>query len=549
MTFPSIRRIRLLTLLLAFFITVSSQAGEVPSSELPPVTADPDRLSEAASIPVRAFRFEGNTVFSDAELHAITGPWEGRTLSADELEAARKALTAHYVDAGYVNSGAVIPDQRMAGGVVLVRIVEGRLTGMNVSGVSWLRPEWITDRVELATGDGPLNLERLRDRLAILKQDPKLENIGATLRPGERPGEAILDVEVAEARPYHGEIFTDNHKSPAIGSWRGGFRFWHDDLTGWGDRLELSWALTEGLDEYRAAYIIPLNRHDATLTLRVERDESTVREYPFDQLDIESETTTWGLEGYLPLSKTVEGEFGIGLALEKRDSETKLLDRGFPFSEGVEDNGESSETVTRLYGQWARRDPLQVLALRAEVSAGWDLFGATTHEDEADGRFVAALIQFQWLRRLDFLNSQILFRAGLRLADDPLLPAEKFGIGGADTVRGYRENQITTDNGALGSLEWRIPVTRLPIPGLSRSRADGGIFLCPFLDAGAGWNTSRPDPSDKELSSLGVGLRWEIGPGTHAECYWGHALREVSDSTEYDLQDDGIHFRFVAALF
>ncbi|MGB3650239.1 MAG: ShlB/FhaC/HecB family hemolysin secretion/activation protein, partial [Rivularia sp. (in: cyanobacteria)] len=49
-----------------------------------------------------------------------------------------------------------------------------------------------------------------------------------------------------------------------------------------------------------------------------------------------------------------------------------------------------------------------------------------------------------------------------QLTPDSLLSLERFSIGGVDTVRGYRQNQLVSDNGVLGAVELRIPLTENP---------------------------------------------------------------------------------------
>jgi hemolysin activation/secretion protein len=39
---------------------------------------------------------------------------------------------------------------------------------------------------------------------------------------------------------------------------------------------------------------------------------------------------------------------------------------------------------------------------------------------------------------------------------------EQFSLGGIDTVRGYRQNQIVADNGVFGSVELSVPLTSNP---------------------------------------------------------------------------------------
>jgi len=62
---------------------------------------------------VRQFRFDGNTVFSDEELRKLSAPYENREITFEELEELRRQLTLHYVEKGYINSGAVIQEQKI----------------------------------------------------------------------------------------------------------------------------------------------------------------------------------------------------------------------------------------------------------------------------------------------------------------------------------------------------------------------------------------------------------------------------------------------------
>ena len=49
-------------------------------------------------------------------------------------------------------------------------------------------------------------------------------------------------------------------------------------------------------------------------------------------------------------------------------------------------------------------------------------------------------------------------RAGIQLADGPVIPSQQFGLGGPNNVRGYRESFVTRDNGMSLSTELRIPL-------------------------------------------------------------------------------------------
>jgi hemolysin activation/secretion protein len=169
-------------------------AEPAPREALPPVQRGP-------TIVLNDFRFEGSTVFSDAELTAVTAPYVGRPVTAEDLEEARNRLTLLYVQNGYANSGAILPDQEVTGGILIMQIVEGALTGINIEGHERLNPDYLRSRLVLGAGP-PLNVRNLEERFRLLLQDPLIERLNGTLGPGVRPGGAVLDLNVTRARPY-----------------------------------------------------------------------------------------------------------------------------------------------------------------------------------------------------------------------------------------------------------------------------------------------------------------------------------------------------------
>ena len=83
---------------------------------------------------------------------------------------------------------------------------------------------------------------------------------------------------------------------------------------------------------------------------------------------------------------------------------------------------------------------------------------------------------------------------------------------------------------------------------ISTEPTDGQLQLAPFVDYGRGWNKRAPTPKPRDLSSIGLGLRWEISQLLSAQLYYGYALRNIR-ATDHDLQDDGIQFRVTARVF
>jgi hemolysin activation/secretion protein len=105
-----------------------------PGLELPPPPRQrAPRLSQEPALFLRGVRFDGNTVLPEQELARIAADFVGRQVSADDLQELRYRLTERYIESGYINSGAVLPDQDVVDGIITYRIIEGQLSGIAVS--------------------------------------------------------------------------------------------------------------------------------------------------------------------------------------------------------------------------------------------------------------------------------------------------------------------------------------------------------------------------------------------------------------------------------
>jgi hemolysin activation/secretion protein len=282
-------------------------------------------------------------------------------------------------------------------------------------------------------------------------------------------------------------------------------------------------------------------------------------ERPFDELDITSRARTIGLELRQPVYRTLRNWIELALTAENRKSATYLLGERFPFEEGTDD-GRVTVSVLRLRQDWVYRDLEQVVAARSQLTIGLDVLGATnddcafdlggtcttpagTSQDEIpDARFVAWLGQFQWVRRFErFWGIEAVLRTDVQLAAKPLFSMEQFSLGGFQSVRGYRENQLVRDNGLASSIELRVPVWSRPALGLD-------VQLAPFCDFGRSWNTNRVEASPRTLASVGVGLRVAFLRTLRGEIYWGHRLNSIDELGDGDLQDEGIGFAIRATF-
>ncbi|NEZ64913.1 ShlB/FhaC/HecB family hemolysin secretion/activation protein [Leptolyngbyaceae cyanobacterium CCMR0082] len=510
--------------------------------DVAPSPALPGTVPE--SIVISAFEVIGSTVFSESDLATITAPYLNRPLTPAELFEVRSAITQRYVDQGYVNSGAYIPPQTLTDGILQIQVLEGQLTDINVDIVGRLSPNYVRSRLALA-GSTPLNSERLLDGLRLLQLDPLIQNITAELATGTEPGTSILDVEVTVADTFDVELRTDNNRSPSVGSWRRGIALTEGNLLGQGDRIELEYLNTSGSDEVKLDYTFPVNARNGTIGWQTSLSDSSVIEDPFTVLDIQSESQTYGVSFRQPLVQTPNEELALGLRLTHQRSKTDFLSDvigesvGFP-SPGADADGRTRLSALRFSQEWTQTGNREVLALFSEFSLGLDLLEATVNDNAPDSQFFAWRGQAQWVKLLA-PETLLLLKGGLQLSGDDLLPLEEFGLGGQQTVRGYRQNVLLTDNGFSLSGEVRLPVFRA-------REINGLLQLAPFVDMGGGWNHNGTNPDPNVLVSTGVGLLWQQGDRLTARLDWGIPLVDIDKRTS-SLQENGLYFSINYRLF
>jgi hemolysin activation/secretion protein len=497
-------------------------------------------LAPGIRVFVNAFEISGNTVFTDAELDAITAPYVGREITSEELEEVRHKLTLQYVSEGYVNSGAVIPDQEVKDGRIRIEIVEGILKEIDVQGTKTLKPEFIRERLELGAGP-PLNVRQLGERLQIVVQDPVVGRINADLQPGDRPGEANLVANVEEARPHEITLVFDNQLVPSLGDFRGVARARLYNLSGWGDILNVEVEGAEGLADFFGVYSRPFTPQGTRFNIRGEVERTkVVNEFEF--LNIRSEFYTVGFGFSHPVYQTPRDRLVLSVGLDRRHSETSLGGADFSFPPvDASLNGKTDTAPIRFSQEWLSRTRNQIFAFRSTFNFGLDWLGATADVPSGpDGVYWSWLGQAQWARVLDDRGSQLVFRADGQWTDDQLLPMEQFSVGGARSVRGYETNQLVRDIGFSASIEYRYPILR--------KQGRPTLQLAAFFDAGGAWFNNRPEPSPEMIAAPGVGVLWDPMPGIHAELYYGYALKDI-DIQGDNLQADGIHFQFALNLF
>jgi len=531
------RALRLANFVLSLLLGVCAipNLAQAQSSELS-VIDKPRDLSSSVSITFKAFEIAGCTVFSRDQLTTKLQPYFGRELNSEDLEDIRLDLTRMYIDAGYINSGIVIPDQDVSSGILRLRAIEGTLGEVRISGAAHLRPSFLERRLRLGAGQ-PLNVPRLQQRMQRLLAESTISQINAELQPAEQPGIGILRVAIDEGKRYTLGAELANSRNPNVGEFRFAVTGGVKNLLGWNDQWSLRLGKVEGADDFALSTTLPISANDTTLKLLYEKSNSLIVEEPFDVIDIRGRSETFEIGLRYPLRVTPLHEFAVGGSLARRAHQTWLGGETFDFSAGSHD-GKSVAVAVRLTADWLSRSASHVNSARITLSQGLDAFGSTINPGGvADSRFTSLNGQWQGLRVVPDRHGEVSARVGFQVATAALLPQEKFGLGGMDTVRGFRENTQVRDNGWFASIEYRVSFDK-DAAQPARSDAGGWQGLL-FVDGGSAWEDG--DTMHAPLWSAGPGLRWQSGEATRLGLYWAAVRKKLERGDT--LQDRGVHLK------
>ena len=510
---------------------------ELPSPQPP---SAPATGAAGPKIMVKDIQIVGSTAFTPQQLAEVTAPYTNRELTAEDLESLRLGLTYFYINHGYVTSGAVVPEQDVADGVLTMRIIEGKITAVNVEDNKWFRSSYFQSRVNLAAGP-PLHVGQLEDRLRVIQSNPRIERINAELLPGLAIGENTLNVKVKEANPLKAWVEFNNYQSPVVGAEQGFVTLAHRNLLGFGDTLSLQYGRSSGVNPMlNFKYEIPVGPRDTTVAFQYRRFDFAVKEDPFEDLDIKNKAQIFGISVRHPVYRAVDQEFALSLTGEHSRNESFLLGSPTELITGSP-GGRFRVTALRFGQEYVKRSAEQVFSALSRLSVGVGAMGATANGDPSlpDARFFSWLGEAQWIRQLPLWRTQLVSRGVVQLSNDHLFPLEQIAVGGRYSVRGYREFTLIRDNAAMLSIEARVPVYT------TKAGVDS-VFLAPFFDLGHGWQTTAQTPGTppKTLASLGAGVIWNFWRGNHFELYYGKQLKRY-DTDRDNLQDHGIHLQLV----
>lgn len=395
-------------------------------------------------------------------------------LTIGQLQLVADEVTRYYREKGFFLARAVIPAQEVVDGVVIIRVLEGRLGGVVAQGNDSYSASRLDDPFEPYIGE-LITVEKIEDALLTLQDYPGLSSVGV-FQPGKEVGNADLLINVSDEDALsflvrgdnHGTRFTGEQRLLAEGTW--------NNPTGYADFLRLTALQTYKPDNSvfgALKYELPLANPHHRVGLEATRNS-------FDVANLSGENTGNEVGGISEIGtlyyrhnllRSRERKINWGLSLSKKTAQTETdgelsnEDRIAVFgAEGSYENiNSSSATITSAY---LRLDAgldgaLGVPSMDELLEQGNAYLPSRTGEDEngepvvAGSDFTKLSFGYSWLKSMT-VNQTLLFRVNGQYSPDLLTSVEEFPIGGPASVRALPSSQFLTDSGAFVSAEWGI---------------------------------------------------------------------------------------------
>jgi hemolysin activation/secretion protein len=414
----------------------------------------------AQSIEVAAVRVEGNTLLPDATLARLTAGVAGTRQDLAALTALAARIQAAYREAGYGGVVAYLPQQASNDRTVVVRVVEGKLARVRVNGNRYFSSANV--RAGLAhLREGTTPPVRAVDRDIQLTNSNSAKHVNVSLTAGAGPGDIDADVDVSDARPLQVLAGYNNTGTASTGRGRVSVGIEHANLFDLDHVGTLQYQTSPEqpgrVRIFSGGYRVPLYAQAASVDAFIAH--STVRNgttaTTAGPLSFTGRGTIAGLRVNRYLDRIGEYDHFLTLGLDRRDYQDDCSVGDF----GAAACGPAAVSVTTMPLSLAYTGQKSGAALaygfNAAVSVNLGGSAAPTFEAARPGskrRYVlgraSAFIEKPLAAGIT-LNA----RMDLQYSAAALISAERFGIGGSASVRGYEERELNGDHGILLRLE------------------------------------------------------------------------------------------------
>ena len=521
------------------WVTLSVHA-ETEQGTAPAVGEDKTTPAKEPTFTVSEYQIEGNSVLPTMAIEQAVYPYLGVDKTIADVEQARKSLEQVYQKAGYSTVFVDIPEQNVVSGVVRLRVTEGRVAKLSVTGARYYSLGRIRSQLSaLAPGAVPY-LPQVQGQMNAANRASADRQITPVFRAGRTPGTVDVELKVRDQPPLHASLELNNRYSSNTSHTRAIGQLRYDNLWQREHSLSLQYQTApEQTDEVKvisATYLFRSQDSDNMTAIYAVQSRSNIA--AVGDITVIGSGDIYGVRRIVPLPPGKQYFHSISLGADIKDFGDSVTLLGadsvqtpvhsVPFSiaynASLPGNSVTSQFSTTLN-----------FSLRNLADKQVDCYGQQVDQFEckrfgARSNYLYLRAEYQRTQKLPYDMSWIA-KFGGQVASQSLISNEQFSAGGADSVRGYLESERLGDDGWQAGLEWRSPsFAGDKTPGLQE-----WLFLIFAETARLRIKDPLPDQLSRfNLASVGLGMRFTAWKNLKGELDWARALKDGAATRKDD---------------
>ena len=432
---------------------------------------------------------KGNTKVTTEKIKSIMTVNPGTVLNAKALNDNMRAIEQYYHDQGYVL--AKVSDVAMGqGGVLTATINEGMLEGIAVKGNEKTKTYVITREFKLKTGE-PFNAKDAQRSMQKVYNLGFFEDVNMKLNPGKEPNAVVLEASVVEQKTGTFSLGGGYSKSDGL---VGIIELGDNNFRGSGDKIKIHWEFGGNAGEnrnYEFTYFKPwLDTKQTSIAFSIYDRTNEYTDYRgMGGSDITYDRQRKG--GEITLGRPA-GEFITNyITLKQRnDSFVRIVPDTAtpPTQQYLDDNFGTTRSVT-LMRAFDSRDNIFNPTEGKRYSLSAEFAGKAFGGDFSFNKYTLEGRQYFKVGE----EKVIAVRLMTGYATGRMPATGKFAVGGADSLRGYDDEEFKGDKMLAATAEYRFPIVK---------KIQGVVFG----DVGKAWDGEGYKLNDLKVG-YGVGLR------------------------------------------
>ncbi len=225
----------------SFCLTAIAAETNAPAPNSPAANKPPHFL-------VDKYQVEGNTLLSEKVIDSALTNHTGTNVTFQDVAVAVKELQLEYHNRGYDTVSVTIPQQRLTNGVFRIRVFEGRLAEIVVTGNRYYSSNNVMRALPGLKTNMFLNSKLLQPQLDLANANQDRQ-IYPEIHPGPDSNTTTLMLRVKDRLPMHAKVEANNQSTPGTPDLRLATSAAYDDLWQLDHAMGLQYTFSE--EEYK----------------------------------------------------------------------------------------------------------------------------------------------------------------------------------------------------------------------------------------------------------------------------------------------------------